>query len=177
MKQKIYMLLAAVLLGSASAFAQSGNEPLKGDVNEDGVVDVADINAVIQIMKDGGGTGETPVYYWYVGQTDPSTMTSINPIVSDTSSPGWREIGTTLPTYSISNKLWNATDVITTGTSLAKQYIAIPAESSACPRDGAGNDASTVDIYSKLSNVTIDNIEYKVYETVGRMKKHDLDIY
>ena len=90
MKQKIYMLLAAVLLGSASAFAQSGNEPLKGDVNEDGVVDVADINAVIQIMKDGGGTGETPVYYWYVGQTDPSTMTSINPIVSDKYSPGWR---------------------------------------------------------------------------------------
>ena len=104
-------------------------------------------------------------------------MTSISPIVNDMTSPGWRLIGTTLPTYSSSNKLWSADDVITTGTSLAKQYIVIPANSSACPRDGAGNDASTVDIYTKLSNVTILGVEYKVYETVGRMFNHNLDIY
>ena len=37
MKQKFLMLLAVVLLSCASAFAQSGNNnPLKGDVNEDG---------------------------------------------------------------------------------------------------------------------------------------------
>ena len=53
MKQKFLMLLAAVLLGSASAFAQSGNnEPLKGDVNGDGKVDVADIVAIIEIIKN-----------------------------------------------------------------------------------------------------------------------------
>ena len=58
MRTKFFMLLAAVLL-SASAFAQSENTtPLKGDVNNDGTVDVADINAVIEIMKNGGGTGE-----------------------------------------------------------------------------------------------------------------------
>ena len=171
------MLLAAVLLSSATAFAQSGNAaPLKGDVNEDGKVDFADVAAILQIMKDGGGTSGETIYYWYVGQTDPSTMTSISPIVTDNSSPGWREIGTTLPNYSSSNKLWNATDIITTGESLAKQYIAIPANSSACPRDGIGNDASTVDIYTKLPNKTISGVEYKVYETVGRMRKHNLDI-
>ena len=39
--KKLIMLLAAVLLSSVSAFAQSGNnEPLKGDVNEDGTVDL-----------------------------------------------------------------------------------------------------------------------------------------
>jgi len=66
--KKLFMLLAAMLLGSASAMAQSGNsEPLKGDVNEDGTVDVADITAVIKIMKDGGGTGEETKYYWYYG--------------------------------------------------------------------------------------------------------------
>ena len=71
MKTKIMMLLAAMLL-SASALAQSGNnEPLKGDVNGDGKVDVADINAVIKIMKDGGGTGEETLFYSYVG-TDKS---------------------------------------------------------------------------------------------------------
>ena len=64
------MLLAALLLGTASAFAQSGNnEPLKGDVNGDGKVDVADITAVIKIMKDGGGTSEETKYYFYVGTT------------------------------------------------------------------------------------------------------------
>ena len=67
MKTKFFMLLAAVLL-SASAFAQSGtNGTLKGDVNGDGVVDVADINAIIQIMKDGGGTADENT--WYLAET------------------------------------------------------------------------------------------------------------
>ena len=270
--KKFFMLLAAVLL-SASAFAQSGNnEPLKGDVSEDGTVDVADMISIIRIMKDGGGAvgekqvywyagtnngnavtadnfidvatkiseSEIPatgsvtadgkyiylvmpemrhiesltyeggsavefsctdvmgyhiystaelinskidftivetVYYWYVGQTNPSTMTSISPIVNDMSSPGWRLIGTTLPEYNPDNKLWSANNIITTGESLAKQYIAIPANSSACPRDGFGSDASTVDIYNKLSNVTISGVEYKVYETVGKSRKYALDTY
>lgn len=183
----ILLLLAAVLLGSVSVNAQSkkapkkaeSETPLKGDVNGDGKVDVADIVAILKIMKDGGGTSEGTKYYWYVGQTDPSTMTSISPIVTDNTSPGWRLIGTTLPTYSSSNKLFEYVEggEIVTGTSLAKQYIAIPAESSACPRDGLGNDASTVDIYTKLSNVTISGVTYKVYETVGKSKKLAIDIY
>ena len=273
--KKIFTLLAAVLLGCVSAFAQSGNtEPLKGDVNGDGTVDVADMVGIIKIMKDGGGAvgekqaywyagtnggnavtadnftdvatkiaeSEIPqtgsitgsgqyvyivlpetkqiesltdgsnadveftctyimgyhiykttkpintqinytivqtVYYWYVGQTDPSTMTSIEPVVTDTTSPGWRKIGTSLPTYSSSNKLFEYVEggEIVTGTSLAKQYIAIPANSSACPRDGAGNDASTVDMYTKLSDVTISGVTYKVYETVGKSRKLGIDIY
>ena len=73
MKQKIFMLLAAVLLSSASMFAQS-NEPLKGDVNGDGTVDVADITAVIKIMKDGGGTAEQTKNYFYVGTTKPTSL-------------------------------------------------------------------------------------------------------
>lgn len=116
-------------------------------------------------------------YYWYVGQTNPSSMSSITPIVTDNESPGWRLIGTSLPTYSSSNKLWSADNVITTGESLAKQYIAIPANSSACPRDGLGNDASTVDMYTKLSNVTISGVTYKVYETVGKSRKLAIDIW
>ena len=180
MKLKFFMLLAAVLLSCASAMAQSGNnEPLKGDVNGDGKVDVADIVAILKIMKDAGGTAGETTYYWYVGQTDPSTMTVISPIVDDLTSPGWREIGTTLPNYSASNKLFEYVEggEIITGTSLAKQYIAIPANSSACPRDGLGNDASTVDMYNKLSNVTISGVEYKVYETVGKSRKLAIDIY
>ena len=40
-----------MLLVSVSAFAQS-KTPLKGDVNEDGVVDVADITAIIAIRSE-----------------------------------------------------------------------------------------------------------------------------
>lgn len=175
MKTRI-LSLAAMLLMSVCTYAQS-ETPLKGDVNGDGKVDVADIVAVIEIMKNNGGTTET-TYYWYVGQTDPSTMTEISPIVTDMTSPGWRLIGTTLPTYSSSNKLYDGdNNIITTGSSLAKQYIAIPAESTACPRDGFGNDASTVDMYNKLSNVTIGNVSYKVYETVGKSRRLAINIY
>lgn len=174
MKTKKLFFFAAMLLMSVCGFAQSGGgDPITGDVNEDGVVDVGDIVAVIDIIQS-----NTPItYYWYVGQTNPSSMSNISPIVSDMSSPGWRLIGNTLPTYSSSNMLWSADNVITTGSSLAKQYIAIPANSSACPRDGLGNDASTVDMYNKLSNVTISGVEYKVYETVGKSRKYGLDTY
>ena len=64
--KKLFLLLAAVLLSSVSAFAQSGNnEPLKGDVNGDEVVDVADIVAIIDIIKNPAQPQTT--YYWYVG--------------------------------------------------------------------------------------------------------------
>ncbi len=62
--------MAAMLLSCASVFAQSGNTPAKGDVNEDGTVDVADIVAVIDIMKNGGGTAT--VGYFYLGTTKPT---------------------------------------------------------------------------------------------------------
>ena len=72
--KKLFMLLAAVLLGSVSAFSQSSETPQKGDVNEDGIVDVADITAVIKIMKDDGGM--TSVYTWYYGVTEEETFTT-----------------------------------------------------------------------------------------------------
>ena len=61
MKKLIALLLAAMLLTGISAFAQS-NTPLKGDVNEDGKVDVADIACIIDIMANGQTTVETEEY-------------------------------------------------------------------------------------------------------------------
>lgn len=69
MKTKIFFLLAAMLLSCASAFAQSGNsEPIKGDVNGDGKVDVADIVAIVNIMKANQEPNTTSSDY-YVGWT------------------------------------------------------------------------------------------------------------
>ena len=84
MKTKITILLTALLmLVGISVNAQVKNQtpkraetttPIKGDVNEDGVVDVADINAIIEIMKNGGGTSGETKYYWYVGTTKPTAL-------------------------------------------------------------------------------------------------------
>ena len=179
-KHLFAVCLLLLVATTATAQSQSDNtqtkavSATKADVNGDGVVNEADIEEIIAIMQQENGVK----YYWYVGQTNPASMTRISPVVSDNTSPGWRLIGTTIPTYSVSNMLWNESKgAIVTGESLAKQYVAIPAKSSACPRDGAGNDASTVAIYNKLNNVTIGGVEYKVYETVGKSKKYLLDTY
>jgi len=98
MKTKFFFLLAALLL-NVCAFAQSENTtPLKGDVNNDGTVDVADINAVIEIMKNGGGTGEETKYYWYVGTTVPTDPTNT---AENSGLNKWTLIGTELPTSDI----------------------------------------------------------------------------
>ena len=74
MKTKIFALFAAMmLLVGTTAMAQSDDTKntsttetsLKGDVNADGVVDVADIAAVIAVMHEQGTVA--PQYYWYVG--------------------------------------------------------------------------------------------------------------
>ena len=82
MKTKFFMLLAAMLLMSVCSFAQNNNIPLLGDVNGDGKVDVADIVAILKIMKDAGGTAGGTTYYWYAGQTQPISMDS-DPEVDD----------------------------------------------------------------------------------------------
>ena len=77
MKQKLLMMLAALMLLGTSAMAQS--ETLKGDVNADGVVDVADIAAVIAIMAK-EAEGETK-YYWYAGWEEP-TVENIEDLIN-----------------------------------------------------------------------------------------------
>ena len=157
MRTKLLIMLAALLL-SASAFAQSESTPLKGDLNGDGKVDVADINEIIKIMKEAGGTAEPNTYYWYVGQTDPSTMTSISPIVTDNSSPGWRLTGNSLT----ASYNYDTSANPIRGTSKAEWYFALPDNS------GLGLfDAQNINyaIGTPISTVTINSILYKIWKT------------
>jgi len=172
--KRFFFFIVSLLL-SASAFAQSGNnEPLKGDVNGDGTVDVADIAAIIEIMKNGGGTGEQTIYYWYVGQTDPSTMTSISPIVTDNSSPGWRKIGTTLPNYSSSNMLWNgATNNISFG-GRNYYYVALPNNSLKLYNSFGDNE---MDGCTSLGTKVINNVTYYVYKRNVKAAAFGFNIY
>ena len=171
MIKKIFMLLAAVLLSSANLFAQS-NEPLKGDVNEDGVVNVADVVAVIDIIAKSQNDSET-TYYWYIGQTDPSTMSSIDPVVNDNSSSGWREIGTTLPNYSSSNKLWDGSR-IETGDSKTTNYVALP-NSTLFMYDAAGNISSAA--WTAVGTKEIEGVTYYIYSSVANLKSFTFNIY
>ena len=85
MKTKIFALFAAMmLLVGTTAIAQSDNTEtateIKGDVNNDGVVDVADIAAVIAVMHEQGTVA--PQYYWYAGWTEP-TEANIGEIINE----------------------------------------------------------------------------------------------
>ena len=156
----MFLLLAAVLLGSVSVNAQSkkapkkaeSETPLKGDVNGDGKVDVADIVAILKIMKDGGGVSEGTKYYWYAGQTDPSTMTSISPIVTDyNSGGGWYYLGTTLPT--------SIDQLIKGGQNGHVWYVAVPVDSHLVPGSSADPDTSV----TTGSIKTFGTVDYQIY--------------
>lgn len=99
MKKKILSLLAAFfMLFGTSAMAQV-DSTLEGDVNGDGVVDIADITAVIAIIKQNAEAN--PTYYWYVGNKSPEGMTP--PSIGNANSKlcQWTDLGTSLPTTSI----------------------------------------------------------------------------
>ena len=81
----LFVLSALMMLMSTSAMAQS--ETVKGEVNGDGVVDVADIAAVIKIMTENGDIQKK--YYWYVGQeaVTADNYTTLNGVTQVTSYP------------------------------------------------------------------------------------------
>lgn len=150
MKAKIVFLLAAFLmLFSVSANAQSGGTPIKGDVNEDGVVDIADINAIIDIMKNGGGTGSETKYYWYVGVISP---TDPNNPDENTGNNKWTLLTSEPSSISVNTDMQIP---------VAIWYIAIPHSYGfqAYDSTGACPDIAT---FTK-SQVTINNIQYDLF--------------
>lgn len=169
-----FMCLAAMLLTSVCAFAQSGNQPLKGDVNEDGKVDVSDIVAVVNIILNGGSTPQPAVtYYWYVGQTNP---TAIDTIVDDNdmSSPGWRRIGTSLPTYSSSNMLWNGDTNNIIFENRDYYYIAVPNESIKIYNAANG---SVMDSFTNITTKDIGGVLYYIYPCNSKARSFVYNIF
>ena len=168
MKQNTIVAILSLLMLSLSSFAQA---PVKGDVNEDGKVDEDDISAIIEIIKNGQNQ---PTYYWYVGQTDPSTMDSISPIVDDTSSPGWRLIGTTIPTYTFENPLYNADDnpIVSNPSRNDYWYVALPVNSSLSIYNSLKGDEIISGNWIKQSTeLNINNVEYSIYKIVETQRK------
>jgi hypothetical protein len=97
MKTKFFFFLAMLLMSSVGVFAQSEtNTPLKGDLNEDGKVDAADVVVLVDIiMKKNVDPNK---YYWYIGVDNPSSISNIQ---TDITVPGWHEIGSSLSGFEI----------------------------------------------------------------------------
>ena len=151
MKTKFFFFLAMLLMSSVGAFAQSESKtPLKGDVNEDGIVDAADVVEVVNIImkKD----VDPNKYYWYIGVDNPSSISNIQ---TDNTKPGWHEIGTSLSEF-ILRTSDNPVVLYTTNTRTS-YYIIIPNELNIYDED------DTSALYS-FTSVACNITGYKVYQ-------------
>ena len=150
MKQKIFFVLAALMmLTGTSAMAQS--ETLKGDVNGDGVVDVADIAAVIQIMRSEVVANRQTVHYLYVGVTDPTTLSPL--VVGNEKLDEWSEIvitPTSLKFYK-TDENWDE----------HYWYLAVPAEYGFNVYDNGGNNITS---QFTISVGKIADVDYTIYK-------------
>ena len=161
MKKKILSLLAAFfMLFGTSAMAQV-ESTLEGDVNGDGVVDIADITAVIAIIKQNAEAN--PTYYWYVGKDNPASMTDISPVVNNNTSTGWRLIGASVPTYTMATPLWDGqiNEIVFADYDDVDAYIALP-NNIIKVRDGLGNDVTSQ--LTSLGTKSIGGVNYYIFK-------------
>ena len=174
MKTKIFALFAAMmLLVGTTAMAQSGDTKtsktteteLKGDVNNDGVVDVADIAAVIAVMHE-QGTVETQ-YYWYAGWTEP-TEANIGEIineeypVSSTNTTMNKAGGSTtvITGYTKNNPLYLYEANLYNSTAKTNYYLVLPNGIGVWDSEGI---ATLLDTFDLQDNIVIPN--HKVYKS------------
>lgn len=246
MKTNVLSCLAALLLISASAFAQSA---AKADVNDDGLVDVADVVSVAAIKKAGAAIPITSiklasiadvytdvetqlsliilptyatdkaitwtssnssvatvsqagvvkgvvegvatitattsngkkatcdvkvhqtVYYWYVGQTQPISQSSVTPQNSETfTNNNWHTINVN-NTYSFSNPIYNSESNPISGDRNTNWYVALPTDKSYGIYDSDDVNEVTAGNITKVSTITITNVTYNIYKTVGTYRK------
>ena len=162
MKTKIFALFAAMmLLVGTTAIAQSDDTKntsttetsLKGDVNNDGVVDVADIAAVIAVMHEQSADGTK--YYWYAGQVKPTSMENDPETSSEYTCNNWFEIGTILPP--------NIAQRVTGGENGKPWYAAVPTAAGLVPGHSGEDDTSM----TKISTITVNGVQYDVWDALG----------
>ena len=159
--KKLRNLFAVCLLllvaTTATAQSQSDNtqtraiSATKADVNKDGVVNEADIEEIIAIMQQENGTK----YYWYAGQTQPTSLTTNPTPSSEFTNNNWFEIGTTLPTV-INQR-------VTGGTSGKVWYAAVPTDAGLVAGADGGADTSM----KKISTITVNGVQYDVWDALG----------
>ena len=154
MKVKIFALVAAFfMLMGGSAWAQSD---VKGDVNKDGVVNEQDIAAILAIMAKNNGVAEKTKYYWYVGQTKPTSMTS-DPTPDDTTTPP-----TNNNWHTLAKDATSIAKTVVGGTSGNVWYVAVPTSFGFKP---TATDLTTPDnSWSTIGTITVGTVEYTLWQ-------------
>lgn len=154
MKKKILSLLAAFFMLFGTSTMAQVDSTLEGDVNGDGVVDIADITAVIAIIKQNAEAN--PTYYWYAGQTEPTSMTSNPTPSSEFTCNNWFEIGTTLPTSVVQQ--------VTGGANGKAWYAAMPTDAGLVAVTNADTRDTSI---TKEKTITINGVKYDVWYAGG----------
>ena len=167
-KHLFAVCLLLLVATTATAQSQSDNtqtkavSATKADVNGDGVVNEADIEEILAIMQQENGTK----YYWYVGQTNPASNSTITSTVG---AEGWRLISGP-NSVSKSNPLFDTTtsDDKIVGTKRDYWYVAVPADKSYKIYDSDYADQIAVGNFEKQSStISFNNVNYTVYKSVG----------
>ncbi len=177
-KMKTMKRVFSLLLFFVAAMSvQTVQAQTNGDVNGDGKVNEQDITAILEIIAEAGGVKEQTKYYWYVGQENPASMTSISPIVNDNTSPGWRLIGTTVPNYSETNMLW---DGVTNNIQVDKEsgvraqyFVAVPNNKIQIYNGLKGSEMSNYE----TSEITINGVKYYVYSYKSKGRTFMMNLY
>ena len=170
MKTRLFTFIAVLLL-SVSAFAQS-NGMLKGDLNEDGKVDIADLTMLVNIILNNQAPQQT--YYWYVGQTAPISSDNITSVTG--ANTGWHEIGTSIGSYTFASPLYNSeSNPITSSPSVnTNWYVAVPSISSLGVYDSVDRNEVTNGNWTTEQQITVKGITYNVYKSVGTYRNFNV---
>ena len=122
-----------------------GSNP-KGDINEDGVVNAADVVALVNIIMNGEGTSGEAKYYWYAGTTLP-TADNITSIALGSSN---------------TIELWDGKEfsITNSGTESTPAYVCTPVDFKVSWKDMNGFTLNLVEVEG--AGFTLNGVEYKV---------------
>ena len=166
-------MFSLLLFFVAAMSVQTAQAQSNGDVNGDGVVDEKDITAILKIMAEAGGVKKKAKYYWYVGQENPASNSTITSTVG---AEGWRLIDDP-NTVTKSKPLFDTTttsDDRITGTKRDYWYVAVPEDKSYKIYDSDYVDQITAGNFEKQSStISFNNVNYTVYKGVGTARNFD----
>lgn len=165
MKTKILFFLAMLLTCSMGAFAQSGNgEPLKGDLNNDGKVDAADVVTLVNIIANGGEAGGDAKYYWYAGPDMLTSETVPGTNADNECGYGWHVIES------------NPTSIETgdLGSSDCAKINWVFAVPTKFGLNALSNGEDVTDLYEVSTVICADGVEYYVFKQIEPSKRASL---
>ena len=110
---------------------------------------------------------EPEVYYWYAGQFQPISQSSVTAQDSGAfTNNNWHTIDIN-NTYTFGNPIYNSESNPILGDNKTNWYVALPADKSYGIYDSDDVNEVTAGNITKVSTITVANVTYNIYKTVG----------